>query len=58
MQRCLLTSGSSHIRSVQICVEYRNCCRTLYVYLLVATWMGQVQSKLIYIFVTYELASV
>jgi hypothetical protein len=27
------------------------------VYLLFAIWMGQIQSKLIYIFVTYRLAS-
>ena len=33
-----------------------NCCRTLDVYLL-AIWMGQIQSKLVYIFVTYELTS-
>ena len=46
-------SGSSHIRSALIGVEYRNCRRTLDVYLLFATWMGQIQSKLIYIFVTY-----
>ena len=44
-------SGSSHIRSVLIGVEYRNCRRTLDVYLLFATWI------LIYIFVTYGLAS-
>ena len=49
--------GSCHIRNVLIGVEYRNCCRT-YVYLLSAIWMGQIQSKqLIYIFVTYGLAS-
>ena len=46
-------SGSSHIRSVVIGVEYQ----TLDVYLLFATWMGQIQSELIYIFVTYGLAS-
>ena len=50
-------SGSSHIWSVLICVEYRNCCRTLDVYLFFAIWMGQIQSKLIYIFVTYGLTS-
>jgi hypothetical protein len=50
-------SGSSHIQSVLIGVEYQNCCQTLEVYLLFAVWMGQIQSKLIYIFVTYELAS-
>ena len=50
-------SGSSHNQSVLICVEYRNYCQTLDVYLLFAIWLGQVQSKLIYIFVTYGLAS-
>ena len=50
-------SGSSHIQSVLIGVEYRNCHRTLDAYLLFPIWMGQIQSKLIYIFVTYELAS-
>ena len=52
----LLVSGSSHIQIVLIGVEYRNWCRTLDVYLLFAIWMGQIQSKLIYIFVTYGLA--
>ena len=37
--------GSSHIQSVLIGVEYRNCRRTLDVYLLFAIWMGQIQSK-------------
>ena len=46
-------SSSSHIRSVPIGVEYRNCCQTLDGYLLFAIWMGQIQSKLIYIFVNY-----
>ena len=50
-------SGSSHIQSVVIGVEYRNCRRTLDVYLLFAIWTGQIQSKLIYIFLTYGLAS-
>ena len=51
-------SGSSHIQSVLIGVLYRNCCRTLDVYLLLAIWqMGQIQSKLIYMFVTYKQAS-
>ena len=49
-------SGSSHIGSVRIGVEYQNYYRTLDVYLLFAIWM-QIQSKLIYIFVTYGLAS-
>ena len=48
---------SSHIRNVLIGVEYQNCCQTLDVYLLFAIWMGQIQSKLVYIIVTYELAS-
>ena len=48
-------SGSSHIRSVLIGVEYRNYYRTLDVYLLFAIWMGQIQSKLIYIFVSYRV---
>ena len=50
-------SGSSHIRSVLIGVEYQNCHQTFVVYLLFAIWMGQIQLKLINIFVTYELAS-
>ena len=50
-------SGSSHIRGVLIVVEYQNCHRILNVYLLFVTWMVQIQSKLIYIFVTYELSS-
>ena len=49
-------SGSSHIQSALIGVKYRNCRPTLDVYLLFAIWMGQIQSKLIYIFVTYGLA--
>ena len=50
-------SGSSHIQSVLIGVAYRNCRQTLDVYLLFAIWMGPIQSKLIYIFVTYGLTS-
>jgi hypothetical protein len=50
-------SGSSHIRSNLVDVKYRNYHQTLDVYLLLAIWMGQVQLKLIYIFVTYGLAS-
>ena len=46
-------SAESHIPSVLIGVEYQNCCRTLDVYLHFTIWMGQIQSKLIYIFVTY-----
>ena len=45
--------GSSHIRSVLIGLEYLNYHRILDVYLLFAIWMEQIQSKLIYIFVTY-----
>ena len=47
-------SGSSHIQIVLIGVKYRNCCRILD--LLFVIWMGEIQSKLIYIFVTYRLA--
>ena len=50
-------SGSSHIQSVLIGVKYRNYHRTLHVYLLFTIWIGQIQLKLIYIFVTYGLAS-
>ena len=52
-------SGSSHIRNVLIVVEYRNYHRTFYFrfYLLFAIWMEQILLKLIYIFVTYEMAS-
>ena len=49
--------GSSHIHSVLISVEYRICHQTLDFYFLFATWMGQIQSKLIYILVTYGQAS-
>jgi hypothetical protein len=48
----LKSDSSSHIRSVLIGVSYRNCRQTLDVYLLFA-----ILSKLIYIFVTYGLAS-
>ena len=50
-------SGSSHIRGVLIDVEYRNCPKTLDVYLLFAICMGQIQSKLICTFVHYGLVS-
>ena len=50
-------SGSSHIRSVLIGIKYRNCRQTLDVYLIFAIWMGQIQSTLIYIFVTHGQAS-
>ena len=52
-----IMSGSSHIQKVLIRVEYWNYCQTLDVHLLFAFWLGQIQSKLIYIFVTYELDS-
>ena len=50
-------SGLSYIQSVLIGVEYPNCCRTLDIYLLFAIWMGQIQSKLIYMFGTYGLSN-
>ena len=40
-----LMSGSSHIRSVLIGVEYRNWYRILDVYLLFVICMGQIQLK-------------
>ena len=49
--------GSSHIRGGLNGAEYQNFCQTLDVYLLFAIWIGQVKSKLIYIFVTYGLSS-
>ena len=42
---------------VDIGVEYRNCHRTLDVYLLFAILLRQIKSKLNYRLVTYELAS-
>ena len=45
--------GSSHIQSVLIGVEYRNCHRILNVHLLIAISIGQVQSKPIYKLVNY-----
>ena len=53
----IIMSGSSHIQSVLIGVEYRNCRRTLNVYLLFAILLGQIKSKLNYWLVTYKLAS-
>ena len=50
-------SGSFHIRSVLIGDEYQNYRRTLDIYLLFAIWIGQIQSKLIYLFVVDGLAS-
>ena len=52
-----LKYGSCHIQNLLIGVEYRNCRRTLDVYLLFGIWVGQIQAKLIYTFVTYGLAS-
>ena len=46
-------SDSSHIQSVLIGVECQNHRQTLDLYLRFAIWMEQIQSKLIYIFVTY-----
>ena len=43
-----------YIPNVLTGAKYWNCCQTLDVYWLFAIWMGQIQSKLIYIFVTYE----
>ena len=40
--------GSCHIRNVRIGVKYQNCRQILDVYLLFSIWMGQIQSKLIY----------
>ena len=42
-----LMSGSSHIQSVLIGIKYRNCCRTLDVFLRFAIWIGQIPSKLL-----------
>jgi hypothetical protein len=39
-------SGSSHIRSVIIGVEYQNCRQTLNAYLLFAILLWQIKSKL------------
>ena len=50
-------SGSSHIRSVLIGVEYQNWGRTLDVYLLFAILLGQIHLILNYRLVTYKLAS-
>ena len=52
-----LMCGSCHILHVLISVEYGNSCLTLDVYLLSAVWMRPIKSRLIYIFVTCELAS-
>ena len=49
-------SGSSHIRSVLIAVEYQNCHQYLDVYLLFAILLGQIRSKLNYRLVTYKMA--
>ena len=52
-----IMSGSSHIQSVLVGIEYQNYGQTLDVHLIFAIWMGQIQLKLIYIFVTYGPAS-
>ena len=52
-----LMSGSSHIRSALIGVEYCNWCQTWNVYLLFSVLMGQIYQKLIDRLVTYKLAS-
>ena len=44
-----LMCGSCHIQNVLIGIEHRNCCQTLDFCLLFAIWMGQIQSKVIYI---------
>ena len=49
--------GACYIQNVLIGVECQNYHRTLDVYLLFAIWMEPIQSKLIYISVTYGLAS-
>ena len=51
-----LMSGSSHIQSVLIGVEYLNCCLTSDVYLLSAILLRQIKSQLNYRLVTYKLA--
>ena len=57
MQTFLFMSGSSHVQSVLIGSKYRNCHRTLDVYLLLAVQFGQIISKLNYALITYKLAS-
>ena len=56
IQRFLMSS-SSHIQGVLIGVKYRNCRRTLDVYLLFAILLGQIKLKLNYRLVTYKLTS-
>ena len=48
-------SGSSHIRSVLIAIEYQNCGQTLGVHFLHPILLGQIKSKLNYRLVTYSL---
>ena len=43
-----IMSGSSHILSVLIAIEYQNCHLTLDVYLLYAILLVQIKSKLNY----------
>ena len=52
-----LRCSSCHIQNVLIGIKCWNCCRTLDVYLLFATLLGQIYQKLNYRLVTYKLAS-
>ena len=52
-----LMCGSCHIQNVLIGIEHQNFCQNLDFCLHFAFCMGQIQSKLIYIFVTYGVAS-
>ena len=55
---CEISGVDSYVRFISYSkCSNRNFCRILDVYSLFAIWMGQIQSKLIYIFVTYGLAS-
>ena len=49
--------GLSHVQIVLIGVEYQNCCPTVDVYLRFATWIGQIQSKLLHELVTSKSTS-
>jgi hypothetical protein len=44
LQPSLLLRGSSHIRSVLIGVKYRNCCRSLDVYLFFTIYLDGANS--------------
>ena len=52
-----IVSCSSHIRSILIGDEYRNCSRTLDVYLFFAILLGQIKSKIYYRLLNHKLAS-